>query len=101
MPDLDPNGKDKMKLEDIIDLPLKKVVEIAWKFVTEPNPIIVCRPEKYDSELHSKDFVHWNKLEGNFRLRYAKPVVYRSYHGLIMSKGLVGSTKDQPVETEL
>lgn len=78
------------KPEDI-ELPLEKVVEITWKFVTQPSPIVVCLPEEYDDELHKKDHEHWNKSQTNPKLIYGRPVVYRSYHNIVMRKGLVGN----------
>ena len=50
-PNLEPYERAKKKLEEL-DLPLEKVVEVTWKFVTEPNPVIVCQPEEFNHELH-------------------------------------------------
>ena len=82
-----------IKLEKI-DLPLDKVAEIAWKFVTQPNPVIVCQPETsaFDNDLHRKCFGHWEEGQADSRkLIYARPVVFRSYHGVVMSRALVGN----------
>jgi len=79
-------------------LPVQQVVELAWNFVTLPNPMIVCQPEKFSSDIHSRDFQHWNKQAECYRLKYARPVVYRSYHGLVACKGLVGNEKESSVD---
>jgi hypothetical protein len=75
-----------------IRLPLDKVVEVAWKFVTQANPIIACVPKQFNEELHRPSFNHWDEEQGDSRpLIYAKPVVYRSYHGPVMNTALVGN----------
>ena len=74
-----------------IPLPLHKVVEVAWKFVTQPNPIIACVPEKFDEEVHRTSFKHWDEDDHSRPLIYAKPVLYRSYHGTVMNRALVGN----------
>ena len=75
-----------------IPLPLDKVVEVAWKFVTQANPIIACVPERFDKDLHRTSCDHWDKKQGDSQpLIYAKPVVYRSYHGSVMNRALVGN----------
>ena len=84
-------AKDNIDLEKI-RLPLDKVVEVAWKFVTQANPIIACVPKQFDEELHRPTFNHWDEEQGDSRpLIYAKPVVYRSYHGTVMNTALVGN----------
>ena len=71
---------------------LNKVVEMAWKFVTQPNPVIVImEPKTFDTELHDRYHGRWDKHHNSKPLIYVQPVVYRSYHGVIMSKGVVGN----------
>ena len=31
---------------------LREVVELAWDFVTLPNPIVLCEPEKFTEQTH-------------------------------------------------
>ena len=75
------------------ELQLEEVVAVAWKFVSQPCPIIVCQPDKYVMELHQQaNAKHWDEEHKHSpKLIYAKPVVYRSYHGLVLKKGLVGN----------
>ena len=82
--------KDKTKLLNTI--PLRKVVEMAWKFVTQPNPVIaVTEPDTYHADLHDRYHGHWDKRQTSQPLIYVQPVVYRSYHGTVMSKGAIGN----------
>ena len=91
-PTLEPYGRAKNKLEEL-DLPLEKVVEVTWKFVTEPNPVIVCQPEEFNHKLHHKYFEHWKNELCTYRLLHAHPVIYYSYRGHVMRRGLVGNEK--------
>jgi hypothetical protein len=80
----------------IADLPLEYVVEVAWKFVTQPCPIIVCQPPKFDTAVHTPARTkRWNEEHKDSRpLIYAKPVVFRSYHGVLLKdKALVGNQR--------
>ena len=71
---------------------LGRVVKVAWNFVARACPIVVCTPEKgFDEDLHQEYGVHWNDESTSLPLIYARPLVYRSYHGAVMSKGLVGN----------
>ena len=80
----------------IAELQLEDVIVVAWKFVTQPSPIIVCQPDKYKKRLHAVNTNHWDEdQEDCSPLIYAKPVVYRSYHGTVMKKGLVGNTENK------
>ena len=85
----------KVEEPEKLYLSLGKVVEIAWKFVTQPNPIIVCQPETsvFDNDLHKKYFGRWKEGQGD--LIYAEPVVFRSYHGDVMCKAFVGNTPSE------
>ena len=74
------------------DLPLEKVVEVAWKFVTQPCPIIVDMPARFSAELHETNAKHWDeKTRDSPTLIYARPVVFRSYHGILLNRALVGN----------
>ena len=74
-----------------IELQLNEVAEIAWKFVTQPNPPIVAQPEMYyGEELQERYYGKWNDDCEEYTLVYARPLVYRSYHGKVMSTALVG-----------
>ena len=69
-------------------------MQLAWKFVTQAYPIIVCEPVmlKSNHEIHRKSFDHWDEArDGDRVLIYAQRVVYRSYHGEVLIKGLVGN----------
>ena len=73
-------------------LPLEKVAEIAWKFVAEPNPVIVTVLERYSGNDTIQERYHgkWNVDSDNYTLVYARPLVYRSFHGMVMKPALVG-----------
>ena len=77
----------------IAELQLEDVVKVAWNFASLPCPIIVCQPDKYVKELHQQvNAKHWDEEHKDSpKLIYARPVVYRSYHGVVMKKGLVGN----------
>ncbi len=79
---------------------LTKVVSLAWRLVAQPNPVIVCQPQvKFDREIMDKELNHWDKTLREYELVYAHPVVYRSYSGMVESKGAVGNrTKSTPVD---
>lgn len=72
-------------------LPIRQFVQLAWRFVSQSYPIIVCLPEEFDEKLHSVSIEHWDEKAEFQRLIYARPVVYRSFHGNIIRKGLVGN----------
>ena len=81
----------KGKLE-IDELPLDKIAAITWKFVTQPSPVIVCQPDKYDSAIHNECPGYWDEDRKDFaKLIYIQPVVYHSYHGEIIRPGLVAN----------
>ena len=71
---------------------LEKVIELAWKFVTLPNPLIVCQPKKFHSQIHEPQFGHWDRHAKEFELIYLRPVVYRNYEGVLARKGWVANT---------
>lgn len=82
-----------------VDLPLKKVAEIAWRFVAQPNPIVVCCPEEYNEKIHRQHYGHWDD-KSNSPLLYTHPLVYRSYRGHVMFKGCVGNTEKKQKKTK-
>ena len=56
---------------------LRKFIELAWKFVTLPNPLIVaCQPTEFDPRIHDPEAVYWNKQANDSELIYIRPVVY-------------------------
>ena len=71
---------------------LRKVIALTWKFVTLPNPLIVCQPKKFDPKIHDPEHSHWDKHAKQFELTYARPVVYRNYEGVVARKGWVANT---------
>lgn len=77
---------------------LNGVVEIAWKFVTLPIPVVVSQPKKYDKALHNREFGYWDaKLK--MPLVYTRPVVYRCYDGQLECKGSVANTNIPEIRT--
>ena len=87
-------AKDTLKNADLAAL--DKVVKVAWNFVARACPIVVCTPEiEFDKDLHRQYGVHWNDESTSLPLIYAQPLVYRSYHGDVMNKGLVGNMPDR------
>lgn len=89
MQELEPYKRAKKKVDGF---PIEKVVELTWKFVTTPKPIIVCQPVEFDSRTHNCELECWNvKQQKPYQLFYVRPVVYRSYHGSVACKGLVGN----------
>ena len=79
---------------------LGKVVELAWKFVTLPDPLVVCQPEGFNHRIHSEEYGHWDKHAKDFKLIYTRPVVYRSYEGELASKGWVANTVTTQLESK-
>ena len=74
----------------------RNLSSIAWKFATISPPLIVCQPEKFDDKLIDPEATHWNKDLKTFSLVYTRPVVYRSYHGMMAVQGWAGNA---PIET--
>ena len=70
-------------------------MKLAWKFVTQPYPVIVTTPvrRKMDDQIHKTSFKHWKEEKDGERpiIIYSQPVVYRSYHGEVLVKGFVGN----------
>ena len=72
---------------------LRTAIELAWKFVTLPNPLIVaCQPTKFDPRIHDQEAVYWNKQANDSELIYIRPVVYRNYEGVVARNGWVANT---------
>ena len=71
---------------------LGKVIALAWKFVTLPNPLIVDQPKAFDYQIHDPEFGHWDKQAKDFELIYTRPVVYRNYEGVLAEMGWVANT---------
>ena len=84
--------KVKSTLENYPEDHLGNIIALAWKFVTLPKPLIVCQPERFDLRIHEPEFGHWDKQAKEFKLVYARPVVYRSYEGVMVCKGWVANT---------
>ena len=84
--------KVKETLESSKEDHLGKVIQLTWKFVTLPNPLIVYQPKKFDSQFHEPQFGHWDKHANEVELIYIRPVVYRNYEGVIACKGWVANT---------
>ena len=60
--------------------------------MTLASPIIACRPEKFDEEIHNTSYSHWDDDHDDSKpLIYARPVVYRNFHRHVLSKELVGN----------
>lgn len=87
-----PRFAEAKEKEKLMNIDLQSITEIAWKFVIQPNPVIVIKPETYDDQLHERYFGHWDKSQSR-SLIYVTPVVFRSYHGVLMKKGLVGNSE--------
>ena len=80
---------------------LRKAIELAWKFVTLPNPLIVaCQPKKFDPRIHDQEARYWDKQENDCKLIYIRPVVYRNYEGVVARKGWVANTAPSHQRTE-
>ena len=83
-------AKDTLKNANLAAL--DKVVKVAWNFVAQACPIVVCTPETmFDEDLHLQYGIRWNDENTSLPLIYARPLVYCSYHGDVMNKGLVGN----------
>ena len=84
--------KVKEALERSDEDHLMKVIELTWKFVTLPNPLIVYQPKKFDSQIHEPEHGRWDKHAKEAELIYIRPVVYRNYEGVVACKGWVANT---------
>ena len=83
----------KEALESSEEDHLGNVIALTWKFVTLPNPLIICQPENFDPNIHSPEYGHWDsKCTKEVPLIYLRPVVYRDYEGAVASKGWVANT---------
>ena len=85
-----PKVKEALKTSHQDDL--RKAIELAWKFVTLPNPLIVCQPEKFDDQIHDQEGRYWDEQANECELVYLRPVVYRNYEGIVARKGWVANT---------
>ncbi len=74
------------------------LVELAWQFVTLPNPMIIWEPKKFTEQTHEREFGYWNpSASHDSPLIYIRPVVYRSYQGDLALKAWVANSQT-PVE---
>ena len=71
---------------------LLKCVQVAWRFVTLPSPIIACRPKDYIPQIVDREYGYWDESTPDAVLIYTRPVVYRCYDGNCAEKGMVGNT---------
>jgi len=93
--------KVKTALESSHQDHLGKAINLAWKFVTLPNPLIVCQPGKYDPNIHSPEHGYWDsKQKHESNLIYTRPVVYRNYEGRLARRGWVADGKQHSQQTE-
>ena len=81
----------KETLESSREDHLGKVIELTWKFVTLPNPLIVCQPKKFDPQIHDPEHGHWDS-KCKDELMYTRSVVYRNYKGAFACEGWVANT---------
>ena len=72
---------------------LLKGVQVAWKFVTLPSPIIACQPEAYNPQIVDREYGYWDGSTPDAKLIYTRPVVYRCYDGNCSEKGMVANTE--------
>ena len=69
-----------------------KLIELTWKLVTLPNPLIVCQPEGFNSEIHDHEVEYWDKKKvKELPLIYIRPVLFRNYEGVVAQKGWVAN----------
>ena len=92
--------KVKETLESSHEDHLGKAIELTWKFVTLPNPLIVCQPKKYDPQIHEPEFGYWDRHAKESPLIYTRLVVYRNYEGVVASKGWVANTPITPLRSQ-
>ena len=85
-----PRVKDALESSHQDDL--RKAIELAWKFVTLLNPLIVCQPKEFDPRIHDQEACYWDKQANECELVYIRPVVYRNYEGVVARKGWVANT---------
>ena len=72
---------------------LGETIVLVWKFVTLPNPLIVCQSKKFDPQIHDPEHGHWDsKYKNDLELIYIRPVVYRDHEGVLACKGWVANT---------
>ena len=72
---------------------LLKGVQVAWKFVTLPSPIIASQPETYIPQSVEREYGYWDDSTPDAPLIYTRPVVYRCYDGNRAEKGMVANTE--------
>lgn len=69
---------------------LRTAIDIAWKFVTLPSPVIVCQPKTFDPKIHEEEYGLWDPTS-EAELIYSRPVIYRCYEGQQQCKGMVAN----------
>ena len=71
---------------------LLKGVQVAWKFITLPSPIIACQPQAYNPQIVDREYGYWDQSTLDAKLVYTRPVVFRCYNGIRAEKGMVANT---------
>ena len=83
-------------MKDILEIShtdaLREAIQLAWKFVTLPNPLIVCQHTQFDYQVHDPEAKYWDEHKKELPLIYTRPVVYRNFEGRLACKGWVANT---------
>ena len=84
-----PTLADFLKKDD-----MQQAAIIAMKFITLPNPVIVCQPVDFNSKIHDKEHGYFDDT-AEAELVYTRPVIYRCHEGTVVFKGIVANCKIQ------
>lgn len=93
--DLYERVKDVLMPQGRVGKEFRELSTLAWKFATISPPLIVRQPKKFNETLIDREANHWNEDLPEFSLVYTRPVVYRSYHGMLGAQGYAGNA---PIE---
>ena len=89
--DLYERVKDVLMPQGKVGKEFRELSSLAWKFATISPPLIVSQPEKFNETLIDREATHWNDSLSAFSLVFTRPVVYRSYHGMLGAQGHAGN----------
>lgn len=52
---------------------LHELIELAWEFITLPNPLTICQPAHFAERTHECQFDYWDPSKPNAEMIYLRP----------------------------
>lgn len=69
--------------------------KLMLALVTAWPPLIVSKPSEFREDWHDREFQFWEKSphknSTRLKLLYTRPVLFKSYEGVVGAKGWVGN----------